>query len=132
MPSDLQLLNVQQIASVIGVIAYALLFISTQQSKLEEIRKLAGIEDNSSNLNPDKISAASSWSRFIAILLLTIVAIIRLRQRLEEQQSGEQTDSLVPIKNITLGGILGTIAAFIVSVGAQQRADEGESRIAII
>lgn len=69
---------------------------------------------------------------FYSNFTINIVAIIRLRQRLEEQQSGEQTDSLVPIKNITLGGILGTIAAFIVSVGAQQRADEGESRIAII
>lgn len=40
MPSEPDLLNVQQIASVIGVAAYILLYISTQQSKQEEIQKL--------------------------------------------------------------------------------------------
>jgi hypothetical protein len=132
MPLELQLLNVQQIASIIGLIGYVLLLISTQQSKQIEIERLSGIESNPSNLNPDRIAADSSWTRFTAIFLLTTVAIIRLRQRLEEQQAGEQTPSLEPIKNITLGGIFSTIGALILSIGSQQRAEEGEPRVSII
>jgi hypothetical protein len=124
MPTDLELLRYEELAAFIFILGYTILVVAVENS----IKMMIGTEDSTSaggtGLTPAELTSISSWLRFLASVILSVVATIRLEERKARIESGEETGTINPNVKITTGGWLSTIGVFLIALGAQERVQE--------
>lgn len=128
---DLTLIDKEILGAIITIAAYIILIISAQGDRGELISRRTGNAQGESRINPASLATISSILIFIGSLILGQVAFIRLRERAEIVQSGEDSGSLAPNINIAFGYALAIAANFFKALGAEQREAEA-ARVTIV
>lgn len=122
---DLYLIDQELLGSIIAIIAYIILIVSSQQSRkvlLQGQMKTSNSDSNNdTNLNPTELALISSWLSLLSIIILAQVAFRRLSELQAQVESGSSHIPLTPNIYITTGFIFSIVANIIKVIGAQQR-----------
>jgi uncharacterized membrane protein YidH (DUF202 family) len=126
----MKLANLQQIASVIGIIGLIVFIISIQQEKDQLVLNQAGVSNVSTNFQQTAIT--SIWIRVISFTLLVAILFIKHKERDIKIQEGLDTTSATPELNITVGLWIMLLAIIIISIGLQEKQQQAVAKSPII
>jgi hypothetical protein len=129
---DLNLALREILGAIIGILGYIILIVSAKQDIIEILQSQSRTEPPSDPAPAPRTVATSSLFLLAASLILSQIAITRLKEREIDLQTGITTPSIVPNINITIGSMLSVLGNIFKSIGTQQRASEPTARVTII
>lgn len=123
---DMKLADLQQLASVIGIIGLIIFIISVQQEKDQLVSSKYG--GNNVSTNFQQTAKISIWMRVVSFTILVAILYTQHKERNMKIQAGQDTSPATPELNITLGLWIMFLAIIIIVIGVQ---DEQQQEAAI-
>lgn len=130
MPTELDLLEAENVGSIFTIIGYSIFVISALMAIKMEQARLNGTE-LSFTPSPSQVTAQGTWVYIIGSAVLFIVSAERIKQRKIQLQSGAATGTLRPNLWIGAGALLTLMSALALDKGNKIRIQE-EGQITII
>lgn len=118
---DIKLTYIERFAIFLDIAAYVLLFLSAGQAEAALREQEAGLPTPPSGGISPRTAVEGAVVSLVATVILTIIATIRLKEREQRLQTGQETAPLYPNINITLGSWISTIGTVLFAVGIIQR-----------
>lgn len=132
MLNDFELIQYERLAAFIGITAYIILLIASDQSEAKLIAEETKDKSLESSSDPSVTTAIASFLLFLNTIILANNAFVRLYKKKQDIINGKETDSIVPNINISTGFIFGIIGNSLRLLGSLQRASESGNNITIL
>ena len=130
--NDFELIQYERLAAFIGITAYIILLIASDQSEAKLIAEETEDKSLESTGDPSVTTAIASFLLFLNTIILANNAFVRLYKKKQDIINGKETDSIVPNINISTGFIFGIIGNSLRLLGALQKASESGDNITIL
>lgn len=132
MPLDMILINFEKLGAVLGILAYTILLGSAQQAEKELVREQITPKSPIVTPTSSQLSVNAVTLSLITGLILSTVALIRLKERERNIALGTDTNPITPNINVTLGSWIGILGTSSVLLGALQRETQSRRGLTII
>lgn len=132
MPTELQLINGEQLANILFLLSTFLSFRSASQARQAVYEKQQSVNPSApvpSGAASAELALSSTWIAFLAYIIFTVIAISRAQELAGRAAAGDTSVSIEPSIFIIAGFILATVGALLRIPGLQQRAAESRSTI---
>lgn len=120
-PTEVDLLNLGKISSVIAIAASILFLLSANESLAIEYAKIRQEPPPEFKIPPSEVSVAAFFISFINCLISYKISVARYEQLIEKQAQGDTTVNITPNIKFVIAAGLSLISAALAYVAAQEK-----------